>query len=186
MPDSGPTARDRGYSSPFGKPVVAPRPASAVTGSASESVATVSRSCFAACAESTCQSLPAPKASGIAQSNLASPEGIDSVPWSRASNDPSCPARQLPDSLLKPHSDLPGNAPFRLRSRLKLKPRNFRSQGLATALFSLLTFSLSFTTINWLTLAITRSPRVVKKPKRTESPSFITSSFPPNYLFHLV
>jgi hypothetical protein len=28
--------------------------------------------------------------------------------------------------------------------------------------------------------------RVVKKLKRTESPPFITSSFPPNYLFHLV
>jgi hypothetical protein len=41
---------------------------------------------------------------------------------------------------------------------VKLKPRNLRSHGRATALFSLLTFSLSFLLMKRVTLSITRSP----------------------------
>jgi hypothetical protein len=47
---------------------------------------------------------------------------------------------------------------FGFQSQVKLKPRNFRSCGLATALFSLFTFSLSFCTMKRVTLSITRCP----------------------------
>jgi hypothetical protein len=42
--------------------------------------------------------------------------------------------------------------------RVKLKPRNFRSQGCATALFCSFTLSLSCLLMNRVRLAITRSP----------------------------
>src|SRR2546425_6477916 len=41
---------------------------------------------------------------------------------------------------------------------VKLKPRNFRSCGLATTLFSLFTLSLSGSVMNCTTLSITRQP----------------------------
>ncbi len=44
------------------------------------------------------------------------------------------------------------------RCEVKLKPRNFRSYGCATALFVEITLSLSFNVMNRDTLAITRSP----------------------------
>ena len=41
---------------------------------------------------------------------------------------------------------------------VKLKPRNFRSHGRATALFCSFTLSLSFVVMNRVMLSITRSP----------------------------
>ena len=46
-----------------------------------------------------------------------------------------------------------GSLPF-----VKLKPRNFRSLGRATALFAWFTWSLSFVVRNRVMLSITRSP----------------------------
>jgi hypothetical protein len=43
-------------------------------------------------------------------------------------------------------------------SLVKLNPRNFRTHGTATALFSLLTFSFSFFVMKSLMLPITRCP----------------------------
>ena len=47
---------------------------------------------------------------------------------------------------------------FGSRFRVKLKPRNFRSSGLATALFCWFTLSLSRWVMNRVTLSITRCP----------------------------
>jgi hypothetical protein len=47
---------------------------------------------------------------------------------------------------------------FGSRLRVKLKPRNFPSSGLATALFCCFTLSLSRWVMNRLTLSLTRCP----------------------------
>jgi len=52
---------------------------------------------------------------------------------------------------------------FGFQAQVKLKPRNFRSGGLATALFSLFTFSVSLSTMKRVTLSITRYPACASK-----------------------
>jgi hypothetical protein len=47
---------------------------------------------------------------------------------------------------------------FGMPAFVKLNPRNFRSQGRATALFCWFTLSLSFVMMNRVMLFITRSP----------------------------
>ena len=57
---------------------------------------------------------------------------------------PACPARQFPNPLLEPVHRFRRDPPLWLPDSVKLNPRNFRSQGRATALFCWFTLSLSF------------------------------------------
>src|SRR3954465_4009411 len=67
--------------------------------------------------------------------------------------------RQFPHSASEPGQRLRRDAPSRLCVPLvKLKPRNLRLPGRATALFALLTLSLRRPVKNLSMLAITRSP----------------------------
>ena len=97
---------------------------------------------------------------GLAEAEVAAPSNkidgqlLDDLPEARPARAP----RQFPDSALKRQAPAAQCAAAAASRSVKLKPRNLRTLGLATALLALLTLSLRRLARNCSMLAITRSP----------------------------